>query len=137
MSDKTTTTVIGADTTIKGEMTFDGVARILGTVEGKIVAKGELQVASGASCIAEIEAGTITVDGNVSGNVTAHDRLELNAKASIRGDVVASRLIVAEGATFEGHCRVGTANGKAGAARPTLTEAKPAQPKAEPVAAKR
>jgi cytoskeletal protein CcmA (bactofilin family) len=44
------TTVIGPDTHIKGDMTFDSTARILGSFEGQITAKGELQIASGASC---------------------------------------------------------------------------------------
>jgi cytoskeletal protein CcmA (bactofilin family) len=122
------TTIIGADTHINGEMTFDGTARILGKFEGKIAAKGELFVADGASCKAAVEAGKVTVDGVVEGNVTARERVELTAKARMRGDLVAARLLVAEGASFVGHCTVGpeaVKGGKLGEAGGTLAEPKP------------
>jgi cytoskeletal protein CcmA (bactofilin family) len=101
------TTVIGTGTHIKGEMTFEGSARLLGSFEGKISAKGELQIADGASCKAAVDAGTITIDGSVEGNVTARERIELTARAKMKGDLVAAKLLVAEGATFTGHVTVG------------------------------
>lgn len=101
------TTIIGSDTHIKGDMTFDSTARVLGTFEGNITAKGELQVAEGATCKASVEAGKIVVDGLVEGNITARERVELNAKARIRGDVVAARLVVADGASVSGRVLIG------------------------------
>ena len=105
-----TTTVIGPDTTIKGELTFNSKAKLLGTVEGQITAKGDFEVAEGAHCRASIDAKKVMIDGFVEGNVTASDRVELNAKAQLKGDLVASKLIVAEGASFVGHCRIGAAS---------------------------
>lgn len=125
------TTVIGADTKIKGDMTFDGTARILGGFEGSITAKGELHVAEGASCRAVVEAGKIIVDGVVEGNVTARDRVELTAKARVKGDVVTARLVVAEGASFVGHCTVGADAAKiarSAEADVGLHEVKPSMP---------
>src|ERR1051326_3288070 len=86
------TTIIGSDTHIKGDMTFDGTAKILGTFEGKITAKGDLHVADGATCKAVVEAGKVTVDGLVDGNVTARERVELTGKARMKGDLVSPRL---------------------------------------------
>lgn len=103
----THTTVIGPDTHIKGDMTFDSTARVLGTFEGNITAKGELQIADGATCKANVEAGKVVVDGLVEGNLTARERVELNAKARIRGDVVAARLVVADGASVSGRVTIG------------------------------
>jgi cytoskeletal protein CcmA (bactofilin family) len=113
-------TVIGPDTQIKGDMRFESTARILGTFEGTIEAKGELQVANGASCKAAVEAVKVLVDGDVEGNLTARERIELTAKAKMKGDVVAARLVVAEGASFVGHCTVGPEASKGAA----LAEAK-------------
>lgn len=107
MADNTHTTVIGPDTHIKGDMTFDSTARLLGLFEGRIVAKGELQITDSAVCKAAVEAGKVTIDGQVEGNVTARDRVELNAKARMKGDLVAAKLVVAEGASFNGHVSVG------------------------------
>ena len=101
------TTVIGPDTHIKGEMTFEGSAKLLGNFEGKISAKGELLVADGASCKASVDAARVSIDGLVEGNVTARERVELSARAQMKGDLVTPKLLVAEGATFVGHVTVG------------------------------
>ena len=101
------TTVIGTDTIIKGEMTFESSAKILGKFEGKLTAKGELQVGQGAQCKATVDAGTIIIDGEIEGNVTARERAKLNSSAKVIGDITAKTLIVAEGATFTGRCHVG------------------------------
>jgi cytoskeletal protein CcmA (bactofilin family) len=103
MAEPNTTTVIGPDTHIKGDMRFESMARILGTFEGTIEAKGELQVANGASCKAAVEALKVLVDGDVDGNLTAKERVELTSKAKVKGDLIAARLVVAEGASFVGH----------------------------------
>lgn len=113
MADAKETTVIGPDTHIKGDMSFDSTARIMGNFEGRITAKGDLQITDTATCKASVEATKVQVDGMVDGNVTARDRVELSSKARLKGDVVATRLIVAEGASFVGHCTVGPEAAKA------------------------
>ena len=100
-------TIIAADTHIRGEMSFDRTARLLGKFDGKVTAKGELQIAEGAACNAEVQAQKVTVDGSVEGNVSAQDCVQLNNKAKIKGDIKAAKLIVAEGASLSGHCSVG------------------------------
>ncbi len=102
-------TVIGPDTHIKGEMHFDAAARILGTFEGKITAKGEVHVAEGARCNAEVEAARVMVDGTIEGDIAAKDRVELSSKARVAGNISAATLVVAAGASFMGHCRIGVA----------------------------
>jgi cytoskeletal protein CcmA (bactofilin family) len=125
------TTIIGADTRIKGEMHFDGAARILGQFEGTVSAKGDLHVADGAVCKAVIETGRITIDGTIEGNVTARDRAELTARAKVKGDLVASKLLVAEGASFVGHITVGPEAAKGGKIpeASSIAEPKPGAPK--------
>lgn len=115
-----TTTVIGPDTHIKGEMVFDSTARILGTFEGRITAKGEVQIGDGATCKATVEGQTVVVDGLVEGDVIARERVQLNAKARVIGDVIAATLVVAEGACFVGNVKVGADAAKAinGGVRP-------------------
>lgn len=127
------TTVIGRDAKIKGEMTFEQSARILGTFEGKITAKGEVQVGEGAVCRASVEATTVMVDGLIEGDVLARERVELTAKARVKGDLCAAALVVADGASFVGHCRVGPdATAAEHAATPAITAS--ANPDPEPKA---
>jgi cytoskeletal protein CcmA (bactofilin family) len=105
--DQATLTLIAPDTHIRGEVTFQNPAQILGRVEGKVTSSSELLIGASAECRATVQAATLIVEGTVEGDVIATDRLELNASAKITGDLVASRLVVAEGATFSGHCLVG------------------------------
>lgn len=139
-------TIIGTGARIVGDVSFDGPARILGDIEGTIVTKSDLQIGAGASCRADIDAHRLAVDGSITGNVTARDSLELAANAKIEGDLITAKLVVTEGATFVGHCRVGPeaskamANGQTSANRASkpgqATESKPAQAKQpEPVKA--
>lgn len=107
-------TVIGPDTHIKGEMVFDHNACILGKFEGRIVAKGRLEIGDTALCKASLDALQIIVQGTVEGDIVAREKLELQAGASVVGDIVATKLTVAEGASFTGHCRVGEQAANAG-----------------------
>jgi len=102
-------TVIGTDTRIKGEMFFEKSAKILGGFEGKITAQGEVQIANGAQCNAAIEAQSVIVDGQVTGPIVALGQLTLTANAQVQGDLTAGTLVVANGASFVGHCNVGPA----------------------------
>lgn len=128
MASSNNETVIGADAQIKGEVTFASSAKILGTIEGSVVAKGDLHVAAGANCRASIDATKVTVDGLVQGNVKASERLELSANARLEGDLEAAKLIVAEGASFTGHCKIGggskaSSNGSAASVAETKPDA--------------
>ena len=107
MAESGDSTVIGADTHIKGELSFERTARINGKFDGKISGKGELQVSDSALCKADVSAGSVLVDGTIEGNLQAKDTVRLNAKGVVRGDIVAGKMVMAEGASFFGQCAVG------------------------------
>ncbi len=125
-------TVIGADTKVKGEMSFESDAQILGEFEGSVGAKGELHVADGATCRANIEATTVVVDGVVEGNIHAIESVRLSETARVRGDIVAGKMIVAEGAMIAGACHIGPDAREAAAPKPPMrqhmAEVKPVTP---------
>lgn len=100
-------TVIGPDAHIKGEMSFSGSAKILGTFEGSIRSEGQIAVGQGATCNAQVHANRVVVDGAINGDVHGDERIELNSGARVQGDISAGNLVVVEGASFVGHCRVG------------------------------
>ena len=116
-------TVIGNDTHIKGEMTFQQTVRLVGTFEGTITGEGELQIAKGAACKANVDSGSITVDGICEGNLVAKQKVQLNTSGVVKGDIVAGKMIMAEGASFYGKCAVGPEAVKAAG----KAAAKPAQ----------
>lgn len=125
-----TTTVIGPGTRVKGEISFDGPAKILGEVEGRITSPGEVNIGESALCRAAVEANVVHIDGVVEGNIAARQRLLLNPSARVSGDVVASSMTVAEGASLVGHVRIGSdAPATAGGATPARLADVPIKPR--------
>jgi len=108
------TTVIGADSHFKGELSFEKTAKIIGRFDGTIDGKGELLLDQNAQCEADVNAASVNVDGNIKGNVTAKDTVRLNANGTVRGDITASKMVMAEGAAFYGQCAVGPDAGNTG-----------------------
>jgi cytoskeletal protein CcmA (bactofilin family) len=94
---------IGQSIHIKGELTGNEDLTIEGKVEGKVLLKDHnLTVGANGKITAEIQAKTVMVVGEVVGNVTADDKVEVAATGSMRGDIVAPRVVLADGAKFKG-----------------------------------
>ncbi len=112
-------TIIGTDAVFKGELKFDQSVRLLGRFEGSMETNGNLLIADGAKLQGEVHACDVNVDGEIKGNVNATGKVCLTKSANMEGDLVVSRLEVAEGAVFIGRCVVGT--GKAQKPAPAIT----------------
>ena len=96
-------TIIGAGITIEGELTSDDEVEIAGTVRGKVTSKDAVAIATGAVVDAEVTGSTVSVGGQLTGNVTAADRVDLQAGGRLVGDVKTARLTIADGASFKGN----------------------------------
>lgn len=107
MNDSEFPTIIGPDAKFKGDLVFDKSVKILGGFEGSISTNGSLVVAGEGIVQADVEAGTIAVEGQINGNVMAKDLVELKKTARLQGDLKCERLVVVDGARFVGHCDVG------------------------------
>lgn len=101
---------------VSGEITFQGPARIDGSVEGEIHCHGTLTIGEGAEVRAKISGHIITIRGRVDGNVVAKEKVELVAPARLYGNIVAPRLVITEGVVFDGDCSMGVAKQKSGVA---------------------
>lgn len=123
-------TTIGSDASFKGHLKFEKGVRLLGSFEGEIDTKGQLHVAEGAHLDGEVQAGSVKIDGEVKGNLTANAKVQLTASGRLEGDIHASRLEVAEGATLIGHCVVGKNGSTASSSGPTkgAAQTQPPQP---------
>jgi cytoskeletal protein CcmA (bactofilin family) len=100
-------TIIGPDASFKGELSFEKGLRLQGRFEGKITTPGRLHISKEAHMAADVDSGAIVVEGEVKGNLTAADRIELKQTARYEGDLRATKLTVDEGAVFSGHVTVG------------------------------
>jgi cytoskeletal protein CcmA (bactofilin family) len=78
-----------------------------GRAEGEFQITGNLEVASGATARALVEAANVTVKGALEGAVTARDKLTLGKNARLSGDIVVRRLQIEDGASLNGHVRMG------------------------------
>ncbi|HJS59852.1 MAG TPA: polymer-forming cytoskeletal protein [Vicinamibacteria bacterium] len=99
--------VIGARARLKGDITGDDDVVVEGTVEGQIRISRELRVAQGGRVLASVHAASVVVSGEVVGNCTASQRIELLATAKLTGDIRAPRIAIAEGAVFRGKSEMG------------------------------
>ena len=109
--------LIGAGTTVDGDVTFSGGLRIDGTVRGNVATangeNGTLVVSEQARVDGEIKVSHVVVNGTVNGPVTANDFLELQAKARVVGDIEYRALEMHQGAVVQGrlhHAEPGTAS---------------------------
>jgi len=107
MAEQEDMTVVGADSHFEGKLTFERTAKINGKFDGEITGKGELQVSQNALCKADVEAGAVSVDGRIEGNVSAGDTVRLNGSGVVKGDINAAKMVMQEGASFYGMCAVG------------------------------
>ena len=99
---------IGKSITIKGDLTGNEDLVIDGNIEGRIdLPNNQLTIGPEGKIKADIHAKSAVVVGHVSGNVTATDRIEVQASGIVDGDVRAPRLVVQEGAVLNGAVEMG------------------------------
>jgi len=98
--------LIGAGTTLQGDIQFTGGLRIDGTVNGKVATvdnqSGTLVISEQARVEGEVRVSHVVINGVVNGPVTANDYLELQAKARVKGDVSYRSLEMHVGAIVQG-----------------------------------
>jgi cytoskeletal protein CcmA (bactofilin family) len=96
-------TVIGEGLTIEGEITSEEEVEVHGTVRGKLTSNESVTVHDGAVVEADLGGLSLSIAGQVTGDVSASERVDLQAGGRLIGDVRAARLTIADGASFKGN----------------------------------
>ncbi len=104
--------IIGASTTVEGTLRSSGNVRISGTVDGNVEVEGRTMVTPGGTIEGELQSTSAEVAGTVRGQVVVRERLVLKASAVVEGDIRTGKLVVEDGATFNGQCRMGETAGR-------------------------
>jgi cytoskeletal protein CcmA (bactofilin family) len=105
---------IGKSVVIKGELTGSEDLTIEGHVEGKIeLRQNVLTIGPNGKIKAQVFAKSVIILGEVTGNVTASEKVDLRDNGSVDGDIAAPRVAIAEGAHFRGSIDMQRAGGKA------------------------
>ena len=95
-------TVIGAGTTVHGDVSGRDPLEVRGTVEGDCRIGGLCIVAEGGHVLGNIEADGLVVAGEIEAGKRTVDRVELRSTARVRGAITARVLAIADGAFYEG-----------------------------------
>ena len=98
---------MGPNDSLEGKLTYDGHVHVDGRAEGEFHVSGNIEVASGAKVKAFLEASNVTIKGDVEGALNARDKLVLGKNAKLSGDVTVRRLQIEDGASLNGHVRMG------------------------------
>jgi cytoskeletal protein CcmA (bactofilin family) len=100
-------TLIGAKTDLKGDIVFTGGLRVDGKVRGNITAKGDgnstLVLSENAMVTGNVTVPHIITNGTIKGNVRAAERIELQPKAEITGEVYYKVIEMSLGAVINGN----------------------------------
>ncbi len=86
----------------EGNLSFSGVARIAGVVNGSVFSNDTVVVSEGAVVNADIHANIILISGTVKGNIKASGRVEIIKPARFEGTITTPSLVVEEGVIFHG-----------------------------------
>ncbi len=103
---------IAAGTIVDGKIKSQGSIRIDGKMIGEISVGESLAVGNTGDIEGNVVAKNITIGGRLKGTIMAGDKLVFEAKAVVKGDIRAAKLVIDEGAIFDGKC--------------TMTDTKPA-----------
>lgn len=99
-------TLVGTRTELKGDLVFSGGLRIDGKLKGNVTAKegnSTLILSENASIVGNVTVPHIIVNGSIKGTVRSAERIELQPKAEVTGDVYYKVIEVSLGAVINGN----------------------------------
>jgi cytoskeletal protein CcmA (bactofilin family) len=99
--------LIGAGTTIEGDIKSNGDIRIDGNVRGNIFSKAKVVIGSTGMVDGDVNCQNADISGSIKGKVTISELMFLKSSSKIMGDIVTGKLVVESGATFTGTCNMG------------------------------
>ena len=95
-------TVIAPGNNIEGTVRGPGDVRVEGSVKGAVDISGNLLVAEKGGVDGTISAASVIVAGRVKGDIAAAERIELQPSCKVEGNITAPRILINDGATFDG-----------------------------------
>jgi len=99
-------TMIGADAVVDGPIILNEGIIVYGKIMGDIQTKGPVRIAQNALVEGNIVGGNIRISGIVKGNVESNGQVILGKNCVLKGDIVYRKLLIEDGAQFEGKCDI-------------------------------
>ncbi len=101
--------VIGPDVEISGNIKSESDIQLHGKLNGDLTCGGLADIGTSSVVKGNVQTETISLAGQLHGNIHAKDKIALKAAARLHGDIRAKRLTVEEGVTFVGKVEVNPA----------------------------
>ena len=98
---------LGKGTVITGNIESYGNIRIEGQITGDLITKSKVVLGASAKVIGKVLAQNAEVSGEIKGTIEISDVLVLKSTAIINGDIITNKLVVENGAQFNGTCKMG------------------------------
>lgn len=111
--------LIAAGTIFEGKLRTPGSIRIDGRVIGEVTATQNISIGNSGDVDGNVSAKNVTIGGKIKGTIIAQEKLVFESKAIVRGDIRAAKLVIDEGALFDGKCAMAETK-----PMPTLVELK-------------
>jgi len=91
---------------LEGRLAFSGTLVLNGKFQGELLSSDTLIVGESGDLKADVRVRVAIVSGQLSGHITAKERVELRSTARVYGDIVTPVLVLEEGVIFDGHCKM-------------------------------
>lgn len=99
--------LIGEGSEVEGTLKSSTDVRVNGRIKGDLLVEGKVIIADKGVIDGKMKAKSADVAGRIEGDVEIEDRLVLKSTAEVEGSIRTGRLVVEEGAKFEGTCTMG------------------------------
>jgi len=103
------TTLLGRGSEFEGKLSFEGTVRVDGKLSGEIFTDDVLVIGEGAEVSAEINVGSIVIEGTVHGNIRAKRSVEIHTPGRVKGNITTPSLFIEKGVVFDGNCQMDNA----------------------------
>ena len=100
-------TIISNGVKVEGKVSSNGSIRLDGTIQGDISCQGDVTIGDDGKVYGKVDGQIITIGGKVEGTINAKEKLLLESKANLKGDIFTKILVVEAGARFDGKSNMG------------------------------
>jgi cytoskeletal protein CcmA (bactofilin family) len=98
--------IIGPDLEVRGDIEIKGDLLIYGKIDGNINCEGLVTTAKGSIVQGYIKTKFADISGQIKGNLEVQQKVSLSSTSILEGDLLASILVIEEGASFSGLCKM-------------------------------
>ena len=99
-------TIVGKGTHIEGKVSIQSSGRIDGIIIGELISTETVVIGEDGDIKGDVISGGVIVGGKVRGNIYATDRIVLESRSVVTGDLISPKVTINEGTFFNGSCRM-------------------------------